>query len=462
LIGQGHGAARAWHEAVGRAAAQVGGLPDSYLRGRAADVQAVGDQVLRYLLGVELSGRLAEGILVARDLTPADAAELDTGLVRGVVLALGSPTSHAAILARARGIPLLVAAGAAVQRIQHGDTLVVDADTGRLVVNPSDQERADYEARIAARERVIAAATVAAALPAITRDAVTVQVCANVGSLDDAKNAADGHADGAGLVRTEFLFQSRTEPPSVGEQETMYRSICEAFGERRVVFRTLDSGGDKPLPFAVVAGEANPFLGVRGIRLSLRYRDVLRDQLRALCSVAADMPLSVMFPMVTTVDEVHEANALLDEVCAGRRPDGLRVGIMVEVPGVALKAAAFAPHVDFFSVGTNDLTQYALAAERGNAALAALADTLDPGVLRLIAELCRTAGDLPVSVCGEAASDHVAIPILLGLGVRSLSVAAPAVAQTKQRVRDLDMSVATDLASRALTCASASEVRSLS
>lgn len=242
----------------------------------------------------------------------------------------------------------------------------------------------------------------------------------------------------------------------------MYRSICEAFGERRVVFRTLDSGGDKPLPFAVVAGEANPFLGVRGIRLSLRYREVLRDQLRALCSVAADLRLSIMFPMVTTVDEVHEANVLLDEVCAGRRPDGLRVGIMVEVPGVALKAAAFAPYVDFFSVGTNDLTQYALAAERGNAALAALADTLDPGVLRLIAELCHAAGDRPVSVCGEAASDHDAIPILLGLGVRSLSVAAPAVAQTKQRIRDLDMKWATDLASRALACASAGEVRSLS
>lgn len=462
LIAQGAGAARAWHEAVSRVAAQVGRLPDSYLRGRAADVQAVGDQVLRYLLGVELTGPLAEGILVARDLTPADAAELDTGLVRGVVLSLGSPTSHAAILARARNIPLLVAAGAAVQRVQDGDILVVDGDTGRLIVNPSDQERADYDARIAARQRAVAAATAAAALPAVTRDGVAIAVCANVGSLDDAKNAADGHADGAGLVRTEFLFQSRTEPPSVGEQEAMYRSICDAFGERRVVFRTLDAGGDKPLPFASVTGEANPFLGVRGIRLSLRYRDVLRDQLRALCSVATDVPLSVMFPMVTTVDEVQDANALLDEVCGGQRPDGLRVGIMVEVPSVALKAAAFAPYVDFFSVGTNDLTQYALAAERGNAALAALGDTLDPGVLRLIAELCRTAGELPVSVCGEAASDHVAIPILLGLGVRSLSVAAPAVAQTKQRVRDLDMVQASELASRALACASASEVRSLS
>jgi multiphosphoryl transfer protein len=462
LIRQGSGAARAWHRAVRRVEAEVAGLPDSYLRERAADVHAVGDQVLRYLLGVEGGGPSVEGILVAADLTPADAAELDAGLVRGVVLAFGSPTSHAAILARARGIPLLVAAGTVVQRIEDGQLIVVDADAGRLVVDPSDDLRADYEARIAARESAHAAAVSAAALPSVTRDGIAISVCANVGSIDDAKNAADGHADGAGLVRTEFLFASRPEPPSVGEQEAMYRSICEALSGRRVVFRTLDAGGDKPMPFATVAGEANPFLGVRGIRLSLRYPDLLRNQLRALCAVATDAPVSIMFPMITTVDEVHEANAVLDEACGGQRPEGLRVGIMVEVPAVALKAAAFAPHVDFFSIGTNDLTQYALATERGNAALAALADTLDPGTLRLIAELCHGAGDVPVSVCGEAAADPAAIPILLGLGVRSLSVAVPAIAHVKQAVRDLELTAATKLANRALICASASEVRSLS
>ena len=461
LITQGKGAARAWRDAVRRVEEDVAGLPDSYMRGRAADVRAVGDQVLRYLLGVEGSGPSVAGILVAADLTPADAAELDAGLVRGVVLAFGSPTSHAAILARARGIPLLVAAGAAAQRIQDGQFLVVDADAGRLVLDPSDDELVDYEQRIVVRERAHAAAISAAALPCVTRDGVAISVCANVGSIDDAKNAADGYADGAGLVRTEFLFQSRSEPPSVGEQEAMYRSIRDAFGERRVVFRTLDAGGDKPMSFATIAGEANPFLGLRGIRLSLRFRDLLRDQLRALCAVAADGPTSIMFPMVTTLAEVHEANALLAEACDGRRPRGLRVGIMVEVPAVALKAAAIAPHVDFFSVGTNDLTQYALAAERGNAALAALADTLDPGVLRLIAELCRGAADVPVSVCGEAAADPVAIPILLGLGVRSLSVATPAVASVKQAVRNVTLSQATDLANRALTCASAGDVRAL-
>jgi phosphocarrier protein FPr len=461
LIRQGSGAARAWHGAVARVESELAALPDAYLRGRAADVRAVGDQVLRYVLGVDAVGSAVEGILIAADLTPADAAELDAGLVRGIVLAFGSPTSHAAILARARGIPLLVAAGAEVQRIQDGQLVIVDADDGRLVVDPSEEVRAEYTLRIVARERARAAAISAAGLPSVTRDAVAISVCANVGSIDDAKNAADGHADGAGLVRTEFLFQSRSEPPSVGEQEAMYRSICDAFGDRRIVFRTLDAGGDKPMPFATVAGEANPFLGVRGIRLSLRYPDLLRDQLRALCAVAADSPVSVMFPMVTTVDEVRAAGALLDEACAGRRPESLRVGIMVEVPSVALKAAAFAPHVDFFSVGTNDLTQYALAAERGNPSLAALADPLDPGVLRLIAELCAGAGDVPVSVCGEAAADPAAIPILLGLGVRSLSVAPPAIAAVKQAVRELHLGEASDLARRSLTLTSAADVRAL-
>jgi phosphocarrier protein FPr len=460
-IKQGSGAARAWDESVRRVEAAVAELPDSYLRGRAADVRAVGDQVLRHLLGVEAGGRTVEGILVAADLTPADAAELDAGLVAGVVLAFGSPVSHAAILARARGIPLLVAAGTAAQRITDGQLLIVDGDTGRLLVDPSADELGEYRDRIAARERAHAAAMSAIALPSVTRDGVAVSVCANVGSIDDAKNAADGFADGAGLVRTEFLFQSRAEAPSVGEQEAMYRSICDALGERRVVFRTLDAGGDKPMPFATIPNEANPFLGVRGIRLSLRHGQLLLDQLRALCAVAADHPLSVMYPMVTTVDEVREANAVLAQACGGVRPQGLRVGIMVEVPAVALKASAFAPHVDFFSVGTNDLTQYALAAERGNAALATLADPLDPGVLRLIAELCRGAGDVPVSVCGEAAADAAAIPILIGLGVRSLSVANPAIASTKQAVRHIEHAAARELAQRALNCASAAEVRAL-
>jgi phosphoenolpyruvate-protein phosphotransferase/dihydroxyacetone kinase phosphotransfer subunit len=460
-IDAGLGAARAWHDAVTRVEREFGELDDSYLRGRAADVRAVGDQVLRHLLGIDGGLGSTIGIIVAADLSPADAAELDAGLVRGIVLAYGSPTSHAAILATAKGIPMLVAAGTSVLAIADGTQLIVDADSGELIVEPTVDVLTDYECRLVDRNRRQATIHAEAAQPAITRDGRTIAVNANIGSVDDAKAAADAHADGAGLVRTEFLFQSRSEPPSEQEQEAVYRAITDAFGGRRVVFRTLDAGGDKPLAFAPVEYEANPFLGVRGLRLSLRHPDVLLHQVAAICAVAADAPVSIMFPMVSTVDELLAASAVVDEACSGQRPDGLRVGIMVEVPAVALKAAAFAPHVDFFSVGTNDLTQYALAAERGSPALAALADPLDPGVLRLIAELCKDAGTASVSVCGEVAADPVAIPLLLGLGVDSLSVAAPAVANVKHAVRAIDAAHATDLARKALRCAGASDVRAL-
>jgi phosphocarrier protein FPr len=387
-IDAGVGAARAWHDAVTGVEEQFGNLDDSYLRGRAADVRAVGDQVLRRLLGLDGALPAMAGILVAADLAPADAADLDTSLVRGVVLAHGSPTSHAAILATAKGITMLVAAGSEALAIADGTRLVVNADRGELIVDPTEEVLGDYERRLADRARRYAVIHAEAALPAVTRDGRTIPVNANLGSLDDAKAAADAHADRAGLVRTEFLFHARSQPPTIHEQEAIYRAITDAFAGRRVVFRTLDAGGDKPLAFAPVEHEANPFLGIRGIRLSLRHPELLLQQVQAICAVAADAPVSVMFPMVSTLDELLAARALVDEACGRRRPDGLRIGIMVEVPAVALKAAAFA-RTSTFSVGTNDLTQYALAAERGNPALAASADPLDPGVLGLIAELCR-------------------------------------------------------------------------
>jgi phosphocarrier protein FPr len=461
LIDAGHGAARAWDTANRDVEQAFADLDDPYLRARAADVRAVGDQVLRALLGIDTGLDSVAGILVADDLTPGQVADLDPELVRGIVLASGSPTSHAAILARAKRIPMLVAAGATAHAIADGAAVVVDAEAGRLLVEPDADQLATYRDRLSARERTVARAQAAAARPAITQDGLTVAVLANIGSVDDAKAAAYAHADGVGLVRTEFLFQSRSEPPTVAEQVEVYRAICEPFAERRVVFRTLDAGGDKPLPFAAVGREANPFLGVRGIRLSLRDEALLLGQLQAICAVASDAAVSVMFPMVSTVEEVRRARALVAEACGGPLPDGLQVGIMVEVPAVALKSAAFAAEVDFFSIGTNDLTQYALAAERGNPALASLADALDPGVLRLVAELCRGAGDVPVSVCGEVASDPLAIPLLLGLGVRSLSVAAPAVAEVKQAVRAVELSGAQRLAAEALTAPDATAVREL-
>jgi phosphocarrier protein FPr len=276
----------------------------------------------------------------------------------------------------------------------------------------------------------------------------------------DAAAAVQNGADLAGLVRTEFLFLGRDDAPSVDEQEAAYRSVSGALAGRPAVFRTLDVGGDKPLSYVDQPAEANPFLGLRGLRLALARPQLLRDQLTALCRVAAEHPVSVMFPMVTHLAELLAAREILDGVGP---PAGLDVGMMIEVPAAALKAAAFVPHVDFFSIGTNDLTQYTLAAERGNDSVAAGADPLDPAVLRLIDAVCRAVAgqNVRVAVCGEMAADPVAVPLLVGIGVDELSVAPYSVPQTKQTVRGLTAYRCRELASRALSLPAAADVREL-
>ncbi|MEV8504837.1 phosphoenolpyruvate--protein phosphotransferase [Actinoplanes sp. NPDC051475] len=457
-------APRAWAEATARIAAEFDALPDPYLQARAADVRSVGTQVLRALLGVPGAAMPDAGVLIAADLAPADAAALNPSLVTGILLASGSPTSHGAILARTRGIPAVVAVGPALLDVPEGTPVALDGATGEVVVDPSEPMLASLRERAAAQASRRSRALARAAEPAVTRDGVPIEVGANVGSVADAATAAASGADLAGLIRTEFLFLGRDMAPDAGEQEAVYRQIAAALPGRRLTIRTLDVGGDKPLRYAPAAAEDNPFLGVRGIRHSLGHPALLAAQLLAIVRVAHDVPVDVMFPMVSTVDEVVAARGLLDEAVAqsGRgAPPGLRVGIMTEVPAAALKAAALAPHVDFFSIGTNDLTQYALAAERGNPALATLADGLDPGVLRLIDAVCRGAGDrVPVSVCGELAADEAAVPLLLGLGVRELSVAPPLIPAVKEAVRATDRARAAVVAARALDLPGPAAVRS--
>lgn len=458
-IAVGNSAPTAWTRTLESAAAELDRLPDDYQRARAGDLRAIRDQVLAAMLGRSTATVSRPGVLVAADLTPAQAATLDPEVVTGIVLAQGSPTSHSMILVRSRGIPAVVGTGTRVLTIPEGTVVALDGTAGRLVVDPDPATLADFTEAATRHREQRHAAEVAADEPAITRDGVTVHIAANVGSVADATESACHGADLAGLVRTEFLFLGRDDAPSVDEQERAYRSVAEAFAGRRVVLRTLDVGGDKPLPYIAQPPEDNPYLGVRGIRLALARPELLRDQLAAICRVAADHPVGVMFPMVTRLDELLEARRILDEVAA---PDATpEVGIMVEVPTVAAKAAVFAEHVDFFSVGTNDLTQYTLAAERGNTALGDLADPLDPGVLRLIAMLCEEAGTTRVAVCGEAAADPVAAALLLGLGVRELSVAPPAIPLVKAAVRNLDLNECHKMAIAALHCASAGEVRAL-
>jgi multiphosphoryl transfer protein len=466
-IDAGTDAARAWADVLDEVEGALAGAADEYMRARARDVRDVGDQVLRALGGVVERGAEPEGIVVADDLTPADAAVLDPARTPAVVLAGGSPTAHAAILLRARGVPAVVGVGAALTtRAGEAALLAVDGTTGEVVVDPDPPTLAAFRERDAARRRRLDRALQRADEPAVTRDGTTVLVGANVGSAGDARAAVG--ADLAGLVRTEFCFLGRHSAPDVDEQEAAYRAIAEAMDGRRATVRTLDVGGDKPVDYLSMPREANPFLGVRGLRLALARPQLLADQLQAIVRVAHDHPLDVMFPMVAAVDELVAARRALDdavESVGGGRPADLRVGIMVEIPAAALKAAAFAPLVDFLSIGTNDLTQYALAAERGNDELAALADPFDPGVLALVAATvdgaARADHDVLVAVCGEVAGDERAAALLIGLGVRELSVAPAGVATVKEAVREVDVGRARELASAALACPDARAVRAL-
>jgi phosphocarrier protein FPr len=437
-IGDGLSAETAWARCLADVESEWAALPDPYLRERAADVHAVGEQVMRALTGQTVRRLTASGVMVADDLTPAETAALDPDLVLGVLLAHGSPTSHAAILARARDIPVVVMAGADVLDLPEGSMIALDGGSGEWHADPAALVMDEFRRRAFERGELHSRQVALAQQPAVSRDGAPVLVSANLGSVADARAALAAGADGAGLVRTEFLFLDRSCAPDIEEQQGVYDQIALAMDGRRITLRTLDVGGDKPLAYLPVPQEANPFLGQRGIRLSLEHRDLLRDQMAAICHTARHFPTSLMIPMVTTPDEMLQARQVLTEAAGpSGLPEGLHIGTMIEVPSAALKIEAFLPYVDFVSIGTNDLTQYALAAERGNGAVAA------------------------VAVCGEAAADELAIPILLGLGVRELSVAPPAVPRVKAAIRELDVQRCAGLAREALTLASAHDVRKL-
>jgi phosphocarrier protein FPr len=466
---EGASADRAWRRAVDALDERFAALADPYLRARAEDVRGVGDQVLAHLLGVELGGDAAKGVVVAADLSPAQAARLDPNHVDGIVTAFGSPLSHGAILARSLGIPAVVAAGEDVLSVPDGTVLVVDGSAGTVVVDPSPAVLSDYLDRGTSQRRHAEMLIAAAAQPATTTDGLALAVTANVSSVDDAIAAVRNGADGVGLLRTEFLFLDRQDPPTEDEQVSAYLAIAAALDGRRLTVRTLDAGGDKPVPYLPWTAEANPYLGRRGIRLSLQQIPLFKQQLRALLRAGMEHPLTVLFPMVTTLDELHAARRLLAEAAAqvggrlGGLPPGFEVGVMVEVPALALQAPAIAPHVDRFSIGTNDLTQYTLAAERGNAAVAHLADPLHPAVLRLIAGVTEAAAGsrVRVAVCGEIGGDPAATPLLIGLGVHELSMSPPAVPAVKEAVRSLSAREARSLAGLALDQHSAAAVRAL-
>ncbi len=464
---RGAGAASAWSDAVAALRERYEALEDDYQRARAADLDDLGRRILARLAGREPGApEVSEpGIVVAAELTPLDAAGLDADRVRGIATAGGSPTSHGAILARSLGVPAVVGLGPAVLELADGTPALLDGGAGYVVPEPGEELAAQARARIEARHEAAATASAAAHAPAATGDGIDIEVAANAGSLADVRAATAAGADSVGLLRTEFLFLDRDDAPGEDEQLAVYTELAEALEGRPLTLRTVDAGADKPLPYLRQAREENPFLGLRGIRLGLVNPELLAVQLRAALRVAASHPLRLMFPMVSTVAELAAARRVLETARAdlGDSAGDPSVGAMLEVPAAALTAEALVEQAEFLSIGTNDLTQYTLAAERGNAAVAGLADPLHPAVLRLIAAACSGAEGRgrPVAVCGEMAADPAAIAILVGLGVRELSVAVPSVAAVKQAVRALELESAHALAQQSLALSSAGEVREL-
>jgi phosphotransferase system enzyme I (PtsI) len=436
--------------------AELEALDDAYLRERAADMDAIGQSILGALYGQASALRdLPPGaIIVAPDLTPAETAELRSGAVAGFATAYGGPTGHTAILARALGIPAVVGLGAAALDIADGAELILDGGAALLIAEPDEAARADYAQRAADQA---AAATRRMRLrdqPGRLADGRPIALWANIGHPDEAKLAVENGAEGIGLFRTEFLFLDRSAPPSEQEQYTAYRSTLETIAGRPVVIRTLDIGGDKPLPYIDMPREDNPFLGVRGLRLCMRRTDLFAAQLRALLRAAVHGDLWVMLPMVATLDDLRWGRAQLSAAAAALAAEGVahradvRLGVMIETPAAAVTADLLAREAAFFSVGSNDLTQYTMAADRGLSDLAARYPHDAPAVLRLIAQAAdaATRAGIPIGVCGELAGVITAAPLLAGLGIVELSMAPAMIPAIKERLQEVTFEQAQALA----------------
>jgi phosphoenolpyruvate-protein phosphotransferase len=465
-IAAGKSAGFAWRGAVRESIEALELLDDPRLRERADDLLDIEAHVLMALVGEARPMILPlpeRAVLIAADLLPSELTALDRQRLSAICLSGGGATSHVAILAAAMEIPMLVGLGSGLREIAEGTTVVVDADNGRLETTPSESVVAAAESKVeallrGAEQRVLAQAD------CYSRDGTRVEVFANLGNVTEAAVAVDNGAEGCGLLRTEFLFIDRDTAPSEQEQYQAYQEIAAALAGRPLILRLMDVGGDKPLRYLPLPHEDNPALGLRGVRTVLARPDLMRDQLRAALRVRPIGKVRLLLPMVTDVAEVRAVREVCDQLRAELSLHSpVEIGAMIETPAAALTAARLIREVDFLSIGSNDLTQYTLAMDRGHPQLAARTDALHPAVLRLIAAAGAAgvaAGKL-VAVCGGVAADRAAVPVLLGLGVRELSVVPGAIPAIKQRVRALDLLECRDLAMRCLELASAAEVREL-
>jgi phosphocarrier protein FPr len=466
-ITNGRSAAFAWQTAVNTQAERLETMTNQLLAVRANDLRDVGRRVLAYLTGVSIAplSTPPNTILIAEDLSPSDMATLDRSKVVGFATTLGGATSHVAILARALDLPAVAGIEPRALELRNGTPVILDATKGKMRLNPRPEQIAYIVGMLRKREQKRRADFNAAQEPAITTDGHRMEVVANISSQADAEQAMLMGAEGVGLLRTEFLFLERRSAPTEDEQAAAYAAIAGVLGSKKpLIIRTLDVGGDKPLPYLPIASETNPFLGERGIRIGLNRPQLLRTQVRAILRASsAGGNIHIMFPMIATLDEWQMAKALLDEEVADLGVKGIPVGIMVEVPAAAIMAEQFARDADFFSIGTNDLTQYVLAMDRSHPKLASRVDGLNPAVLRLIAH--TTAGALKhdrwVGVCGGMASDPQAAPLLMGLGVKELSASVPAIPTMKALLRSLSYAEAQEKAQEALGLSTAAEVRAL-
>jgi phosphocarrier protein FPr len=465
-MAKGKSAAFAWKTATRLHAERLAALRNELLAQRANDVRDVGLRVLGLLTGItQVSPQYPEhSVLIAEDLTPSDTATMEGGTVVGFATVRGGATSHVAILARSLGIPAMAGIEPRALEVANGTPVILDGSKGSLRLSPPAaeverirQRRAHLKAQ---REEDMAHALE----PAVTKDGRRIMVVANIGGLKDAQQLVALGGEGVGLVRSEFLFMGRPDAPSEEEQAACYEAILQSVGrDRPVIIRTLDVGGDKPLPYLPLPREDNPFLGERGIRVGLDRPEVLRTQIRAVLRASAAGRVAVMFPMIAMMQELRDAKAVLAEEAKALGVAPIRCGIMVEVPSAAVMAETFAHEADFFSIGTNDLTQYTLAMERGHPKLAPKVDALNPAVLHLIAQTIDGghAHQRAVAICGGVAGDAHAVPILIGLDIDELSVSLPAIPTVKAQIRRLTYAHCRELAKRALQCATVEEVRAL-
>lgn len=440
---------------------------NEYIRQRSSDIRDVTKRVLSHLLRVPLVDPALihhKVIIIAHDLTPSDTAQFVPSYVLGIVSDMGGRTSHSAIMSRSLEIPAVVGFKGRLAEIKNGDTVIVDGSTGNVIVNPTEAQTDEYTQKQADyRQRKNKLADFKDQMTS-SSDGKHPIIAANIGTLDDLDGAIENGAEGIGLFRTEFLYMDSNHLPTEDEQFNTYKTVLQKMGDKPVIIRTADIGGDKDLPYLDVPKEANPFLGYRAIRMSLDKPDIFRTQVRALLRASSFGNLSVMFPMITTINELKKAKNIFNQervklIREKVKVKPVKIGIMVEVPAAAILADQFANEVDFMSIGTNDLIQYIMAADRGNRMVSYLYQPYNPAVLRLIKHIIDACHDnhLPAYMCGEMAGDQTAIPILVGMGLNEFSMSASSILKSRALIKRLDSREMVTLANKAVTMASTSE-----